>query len=277
MFGRCIPAARLRSPYGNIKTIGLTMNRLEFHKLFKSPGPVVLPVIHVLDYPQTERNVRIAMHQGVPGVLLINHDIAVEALLPVIRAVRRQFPSLWIGCNFLAVTGKDAFPVLGELQREGVRVDAYWADDARIDEACAAHEQEEAAAIAGIRCMSGWEGLYFGGTCFKKQREVAPEHYEVSATNAASWMDVVTTSGIATGHAPELSKIETFRRGVGDATLALASGLTPDNAHIFAALVDCFIIGTGINRSGDFHNFDPAKLERLMAFVRQQGEVIAEI
>ncbi len=52
---------------------------------------------------------------------------------------------------------------------------------------------------------------------------------------------------------------------------------TPENAHIFAALVDCFIIGTGINRDGDFHNFDPAKLERLMAFVRRQGEVIAEI
>lgn len=253
------------------------MNRVEFHKLFKSPGPVVLPVIHVLDCVQTERNVRIAMHQGAPGVLLINHDITVEAFVPVIRAIRRQFPSLWIGVNFLAVTGKDAFPVLGDLQREGVHVDAYWADDARIDEASGVDRQEEAAAIAQIRRMSGWDGLYFGGTCFKKQREIAPEHYGVSAKIAVSWMDVVTTSGIATGHAPELSKIETFRRGTGDAPLALASGLTPENAHTFAALVDCFIIGTGINRDGDFHNFDPAKLERLMAFVRRQGEVIAEI
>lgn len=246
------------------------MNRLEFHKLFKSPGPVVLPVIHVLDYPQTERNVRIAMHQGAPGVLLINHDITVEAFVPVIRAIRQQFPSLWIGINFLAVTGEHAFPILGDLQREGVHVDAYWADDARIDEAHNVDDQQEAALIADIRRKSGWDGLYFGGTCFKKQREVAPEHYEVSATIAASWMDVVTTSGIATGHAPELSKIETFRRGVGDAPLALASGLTPENAHIFAPLVDCFIIGTGINQPGDFHNFDPGKLERLMGFVRQQ-------
>ncbi|MGB3390586.1 MAG: hypothetical protein WBA88_21695 [Pseudaminobacter sp.] len=246
------------------------MNRLEFHKLFKSPGPVVLPVIHVLDYPQTERNVRIAMHQGAPGVLLINHDITVEAFVPVIRAIRQQFPSLWIGINFLAVTGEHAFPILGDLQREGVHVDAYWADDARIDEAHNVDDQQEAALIADIRRKSGWDGLYFGGTCFKKQREVAPEHYEVSATIAASWMDVVTTSGIATGHAPELSKIETFRRGVGDAPLALASGLTPENAHIFAPLVDCFIIGTGINQPGDLHYFDPGKLERLMGFVRQQ-------
>jgi predicted TIM-barrel enzyme len=251
------------------------MNRLEFHRLFKSPGPVVLPVVHVLDHAQAERNVRIALHEGAPGVLLINHDITVEAFLPVIRAMRRQFPTYWIGANFLAVTGKDAFPILGDLQRDGIRVDAYWADDARIDETSSVDDQKEAASIANARRESEWDGLYFGGTCFKKQREVAPKHYEVSARIATSWMDVVTTSGTATGHAPELSKVATFRRGVGEATLALASGLTPENAHLFAPMIDCFIIGTGINRSGDFHNFDPAKLARLMTFVRRQGEVTA--
>jgi predicted TIM-barrel enzyme len=250
----------------------LEMNRTDFHKLFKSPGPVVLPVVHVLDHAQTARNVRIALHAGAPGVLLINHDITVEEFLPVIRSIRQQFPACWIGVNFLAVTGLEAFPILGGLQREGIAVDAYWADDARIDESRTADDQPEAAAIAESRHRSGWTGLYLGGTCFKKQREVAPEHHEVSAAIAARWMDVVTTSGIATGHAPELQKVETFRRGVGDAALALASGLTPENAHVFASLIDCFIIGTGINHPGDFHNFDPAKLERLLAFVGGQGE-----
>lgn len=251
------------------------MNRLEFHKLFKSPGPVVLPVIHVLDCEQTERNVRIAMRAGAPGVLLINHDITVEAFLPVIRKTRQKFPSLWIGVNFLAVTGRDAFPILGMLQNDSIGVDAYWADDARIDEHHTVQQQDEAGTIQEIRRASGWQGLYFGGTCFKKQRQVEPQYYEMSAKIAASWMDVVTTSGVATGHAPELSKVEKFRRGIGDAPLALASGLTPENASLFAPHVDCFIIGTGINYAGDFHNLDPVKLERLMAFVRQQGELSA--
>ena len=48
------------------------------------------------------------------------------------------FPALWLGVNFLAVTGKLAFPVLGKLKREGIAVDGYWADDARIDERRAA-------------------------------------------------------------------------------------------------------------------------------------------
>lgn len=256
--------------------MGLYMHRQDFHKLFKSPGPVVLPVIHVLDAEQTERNIRIAMRAGAPGVLLINHDITVEAFLPIIRSARARFPWAWIGVNFLAVTGKDAFPILGELQREGIKIDAYWADDACLNEFEPADIQKDAAEIEAVRQASAWEGLYMGGTCFKKQREVAPEHYEVSARIAASWMDVVTTSGVATGHAPDIGKIETFRRGVGAAALALASGITPENAHVFAPLVDCFIVGTGISYEGDFHNLDPERLERLLAFTRSQGEVLPE-
>lgn len=250
------------------------MNRQDFHKLFKSPGPVVLPVIHVLDAEQTERNLRVAIRAGAPGVLLINHDVSVETFLPIIRSARARFPMAWIGINFLTVTGKEAFPILGSLQDEGVKIDAYWADDACIDEFQPVDDQKAAAEIEAARKASGWTGLYMGGTCFKKQREVAPEHYEVSARIAASWMDVVTTSGIATAHAPELSKIEAFRRGVGDAALALASGITPENADLFAPLVDCFIVGTGISYEGDFHNLDPDRLARLLAFSRSQGEVM---
>lgn len=245
------------------------MNQMEFHKYFKSPGPVILPVVHSLDPAQTERNVQIAVHGGAPGVLLINHDISVEAFLPIIRTTRIRFPSLWIGVNFLAVTGKDAFPILGDLQREGIQVDAYWADDARIDEMMSPDKQSEAAEIQVVREESGWNGLYFGGTCFKKQREVAPEFTQVAAGIAAHWMDVVTTSGIATGFAPELSKIEDFRRGVKSKPLALASGITLQNASLFAGLVDCFIVGTGINYDGDFHNFDPEKVAVLMRISRQ--------
>jgi predicted TIM-barrel enzyme len=247
------------------------MKRDAFHKLFKSPGPVVLPVIHVLDNSQAERNVRAAIGQGVAGVFLINHDFPYPQFLPVIRHVRRTFPSLWIGVNFLAVTGKDAFPVLGDLQREAIVVDAYWADDARIDERRSSGDQIEAMEIAEARTRSGWNGLYFGGTCFKKQREIAPEHYATSASLAPNFMDVVCTSGVATGKAADSGKIETFRSAIGEHALALASGITPDNAQHYAASVDCFMVATGINEEGDFYNIAPQKLARLMAVTREFG------
>ncbi|MEM7213041.1 MAG: adenine phosphoribosyltransferase [Pseudomonadota bacterium] len=243
------------------------MTRGEFHKLFKSIGPVVLPVIHVLDAEQTARNIRVLIREGASGCFLINHDFGVPEFLPIVREIRARFPSLWLGLNFLAVIGRDAFPVLGDLAREGCPIDAYWADDARIDEHCQNAEADE---IADIRAASGWDGLYFGGTAFKKQRPVDPEHWQDAAREAVPYMDAVTTSGIATGEEADLTKIEEFRAGIGAAPMALASGITPENARAYAD-VDAFMVATGINVPGDFYNIDPTRLAALMRITRDLG------
>ena len=247
------------------------MNRHDFRKLFKTVGPVVLPVIHVIDNAQAERNVRILIGEGAAGCFLINHDFGVERFLPIIAHVREAFPALWLGVNFLAVTGKDAFPVLGTMQRDGIPVDGYWADDARIDERRSADDQNEAREIAVARAASSWSGFYTGGTCFKKQREVPPEHYEYSATLATAFMDAVCTSGVATGHAADAGKIGTFRRGLGDHAMTLASGITPENAHTYMDQVDGFMVATGINLDGDFYNISAPKLARLIRLTRDYG------
>lgn len=244
------------------------MNRSDFHKYFKTPGPVVLPVLHVLDTARTLRNLRHVIAAGAPGCFLINHDFEPERFLPIIHDVRAAYPALWLGVNFLAVTGKDAFPMLGALAEDGVTLDAYWADDARIDE----HGQnDEAREIAQIYEEGGWRGHYFGGTCFKKQREVAPEHYGAAARAACDFMDVVTTSGVATGQEADLGKIETFRKAVGDKPLALASGITPENVTSYAD-VDCLMVATGINVPGNFYDIDPERLAALMRVTRTIGQ-----
>jgi len=240
------------------------MNRHDFRRKFKAAGPVVLPVIHVLDSDQARKNIEAAQDGGCPGVFLINHDFEKEKLVPIIKDMRRAFPDYWIGVNFLAVTGKYAFPILGDLQAEGVRVDGYWADDARMDERRAEDDQPEAAEIAAIRQASGWDGLYIGGTAFKKQRDVDPSQYGKSARIATQYMDVVVTSGVATGHAADVGKIETFREHCGDTALGLASGITQQNAAQYADAVDLFMVATGINHEGDFYNIDPARLKQLM-------------
>ena len=245
------------------------MDRFEFRKRFKTVGPAVLPVIHARDSGQVARNVQIAVREGAHGVFLINHDFAFEGLLPLIRDVRSRFPALWLGVNFLGVTGARAFPVLGDLERTGCVVDAYWADDARVDEM--SDTQPEADAIAETRRASGWTGLYLGGTAFKKQREVRPEHFETAARTAVRYMDAVTTSGAATGRSAEVSKIRAFRNGCEDWALAVASGVTPDNANAYAGLVDAILVATGINRRGDFYNIEPMRLRRLLAACRDAG------
>ena len=243
------------------------MNRTDFRALFGMRAPVVLPVIHVLDTTRTLQNIDVLRKEGAPGCFLINHDFGVEPFLPIVREVRAAHPDLWMGLNFLAVTGLQAFPQLAALEEDGCRVNAYWADDARIDERV--ETQREAQAIAEAR--RDWSGLYFGGTAFKKQRPVAGSDYGRAAEIACDWMDVVCTSGAATGIEAEDTKIATFRQAIGDKPLALASGITPENAHRYAT-VDAFMVATGINYDGNFYDIDQARLRRLMDVTAELGD-----
>ena len=244
------------------------MNRSEFHHFFGSDAPIILPVIHVLTHDQAASNIDKLIAAGIHGCFLINHDFEVATFLPIIRTIRTQYPDFWIGVNFLAVNGGDAFPILAELAEAGCLIDAYWADDARIDER--ENLQTEAERISQIRHESNWTGLYFGGTAFKKQRPVHADDYATAAHIAGGYMDVVTASGSATGNAAESSKIATFRNALPEAPIALASGITPENAADYA-MIDCFMVATGINITNDFYTIDPAKLDLLMLKCEAMG------
>lgn len=240
------------------------MNRNQVRKYFKSAGPVILPVIHVLDFEQTRRNINVAIAESVPGVVLINHDFGIKEFLPIIRQVRKEFPALWFGVNFLGVTGAVAFPILASLQVENCKVDAYWADNARIDERRDFDDQPEARHISQVKTDCAWNGLYLGGVAFKKQRGVAAEQFERAARIGTQFVDVVTTSGLATGKAADFSKIRKFRSGCEEQALAIASGITPGNVSEYIEYVDVILVSTGINRDGDFYNIDPIRLRNLV-------------
>ena len=244
------------------------MDRSEFHRYFKTIGPAVLPVVHVLNEDQAIRNIRLAMQEGAQGVFLINHDFSCLELLPILRRVREKLPFLWMGVNFLGINAKRAFKLLGELSTTGCQIDAYWADNACIDERVTLDEQKEANEIQKAREESGWKGLYFGGTAFKFQRQVSEDQFGKTAKIASHYMDVVTTSGAGTSIAAGIQKITDMRTGIGDRTLGLASGVTPDNAANYTPYFDCFLVATGVSRPNDFYNFDPLRMRALVHIAR---------
>ena len=240
----------------------LEMKRSEFYGFFGPRIPIILPVIHVIDHDQTSDNIKILIDLKISGCFLINHNFGINSFLPIIKSIRAQYPDFWIGINFLAVTGIEAFPILSKLKKEGFPIDAYWADDARIDERRV--NQDEAKVISQVRQDSVWRGLYFGGTAFKKQRLVNSGKYTTAAKIASKYMDVVTTSGVATGEAANLDKIAAFRSALPNSPLALASGITAENVSKYL-MVDCFMVATGINFTNDFYNIDPKKLHLLIS------------
>lgn len=216
----------------------------------------VLPVIHVESEEQALRNARLARVAGCDGAFLINHGIDTDTLLRAHAGVVEALPDWWLGVNCLGVPPAEVFA------RFSARVAGVWIDDAGIDEATDA--QPAAERIAAARHASGWPGLYFGGVAFKYQRPVGD--HALVARRAAAYVDVVTTSGPATGQAAARAKIAQVREGAGTAPVAIASGITPDNVHEYLDLADCFLVATGISAS--FAELDPQKVSALVATVR---------
>ena len=235
-----------------------------FRARFPGSGPVVLPVIHVLDLPQIERNIERVVAAGAPGCFLINHNFGSEQFLPLVQAARGNWRDLWLGVNCLDLSAREAFERLADFQRSGCSIDAYWADNGGIDPGGVTHPV--AKSFSKRRATSGWEGLYFGGTAFKYQREVTSDQYARVALAASQFMDVVTTSGPATGEPVDPAKLAAFRGALPNHPIAIASGVRLENA---AALreADCFLVATSINQTGNFFEIDAARLQDLVQFV----------
>ncbi len=237
------------------------LTRQDFRQRFGKNSPIVFPVIHVLDAEQVDRNIKRAMKAGAAGCFLINHHFNGDQLIPILKVARENWPEYWLGVNFLGYSPPESFAALGSLSRGGCEIDACWVDNAGIETSVGA--QSPAAAFGTQRKQFGWSGLYFGGTAFKYQAHVSAENNERVAISAAQFMDVVTTSGPGTGVAADPQKIASFRSALGDVPLAIASGISAENVHIFRD-ADCFLVASSINRTGDFFEIDENRLNRLI-------------
>jgi predicted TIM-barrel enzyme len=87
-----------------------------------------------------------------------------------------------------------------------------------------------------------------------------------AARIASRYIDVVTTSGPGTGQAAALEKIQVMKEALDDFPLAIASGITPENAVQYLPWADCVLVATGISRT--FEEFDPQRTQDLVNRVR---------
>lgn len=213
----------------------------------------LLPVIHVRDRDQALRNTLIAQSAGSSGVFLINHNINWDELMTIAKLVISRFDGFWVGVNVLDISNVQALKIASEVGAQGL-----WTDSIAVTEhPDVIHKQPEAEKFRNLTLRSNV--LHFGGVAFKHQPTVNDE--PAMARLATSYMDVVTTSGAATGIAAKLDKITSMKAAIGDFPLALASGITPDNVHLYSQFADVFLVSTGINES--FFELDPAKVRAL--------------
>lgn len=215
--------------------------------------PAVWPVIHLSTPELARRNAAIAASYGCAGIFVIHMEGRDDEIDPVALDLKRDFPSLKVGVNYLSLP---AHVALKRSISQGL--DATWADapgvrSDRVDDMAQR-------AIAPVLSANP-QHLFFGSVAFKYQPVDADP--PAAAANALKLGMIPTTSGAATGVAPEASKLHAMRSAIGDGPLAVASGITADNVYELGRFLSHILVSTGISKS--FHEFDELALRHLVA------------
>jgi predicted TIM-barrel enzyme len=221
--------------------------------------PKILPVIHYLDPATAFSEVSKAVKCGADGAFLISHHGNDEELLEVGVAIRKGHPDFPIGINLLSIEALDAaqsatalaFPML-------------WGDDVGVDSSGVTDEGHHIS--ARVYANPGFQ--VFASVAFK-YRPHEPDPVK-AALNARKVGFIPTTSGSATGSAPEIEKIVAMSKATGG-VLAIASGMTPDNVAQYAPYLSHILVATGI--AINEHQIDPDKLHLLIANARSAAQL----
>lgn len=197
-------------------------------------------------------NTKIAMKNGADGVFLIGHALKYGPLREIYEHVRKQFPEIWIGINFLDFTGHQKWSLLSGVVRQTQGLNGLWMD-----------------ALPPVRLDIPSSIEVFGGVAFKSQDpDIRGEELIESCNKAKEVADVITTSGYKTGSPPDVAKLEEIRRNIGSEThLALASGVSKENISLFLPIVDTFLVASSIIERrrdlGNYEYFIPEKVKEL--------------
>lgn len=211
----------------------------------------IFPVIHVLDEQQSLANAAIAHDCGADGVFLIHMDGRDGMLDPIGRSIRRAFPDLLLGVNYLSMSALEG------LERSLAQGwDASWCDNPGVRSDSITSE----AIVISETLTKHPRHMYFGSVAFKYQ-PVDPDPAQAAVQALALGM-IPTTSGEATGLAPTMDKLTKMRQALGSGSLAVASGISPENVPQLGPMLTHALVATGICR--DFHHFCPNRLDLLI-------------
>lgn len=228
----------------------------------------VIAVIHHLDDETTLGNAGLAEAAGAAGVALIQMEGRDSDLYAPLRVLRARYPKgggFLIGSNQIGT--KPAEAIEHDLS---LNLDFSWVDNPGVSSAGV--EEDLTASITHALQSAPDTFLFFGSVAFKTQR---PDPFPaVAAVRAAKLGWIPTTSGRATGVAPDCEKLRVMKNAIDMHPLALASGVTPENVESLAPFLDYIFVATGV--SSDFFHFDVNKLRAVVQKARAPKAVSSD-
>jgi hypothetical protein len=197
----------------------------------------IIPVIHSENAYQVEENVKICLDCGVKNAFLINHTISYLELISIREFIKNKYPDFWAGVNFLDLSLPMSLKVFEN-----------------FDGLC--HDQFPFIEDKPNFC-------FFGCISFKYQPDIEENEFDSYCKQIEKVVDVVVTSGDATGSPPTIAKIKKIRSKINkNIPLAVASGININNIKSFSEYVDYFLVASSIIDKDEIFSYQ--KLNNLL-------------
>lgn len=222
----------------------------------------VLPVLHLTRADVLRAQARLVYEANADGLFLIDMGGSTMPTRDAVELVRSEWPDAWLGVNVLGYGGVSAIRATETWPINGV-----WIDHLGIDQRPSSWQvmpQLRDALTRRTIFQPDAEFEVFGGVAFKYGPDVSDDDAAKTA-RMVSCIDgvTVTTSGPGTGQAARPEKLRAMREGIGlERRLAVASGVTPENAAQHFEYVDDVLLATGIE--AEWGRFDPHLLDLVL-------------
>ncbi len=225
---------------------------LKLKEQLNNKKKLFFPVIHCVSGDCIDHSLKVAYEASADGVIFIDQgDLSAREIIEdIIPYTRKNYNDLFIGLNILGDhwTALEAQP------------DIVWTDSSGI-----LNPKVQNFPVLPPSKYRG-DSLWFGGVAFKYQYPIIKkEDWQSLATEAAKHMDVVMTSGNETGCPIDPEKAMTFRKGLGEYPLGVASGVAIENVKLILPYVDVFFVASSIEKS--FGTLDLEKTKKLSSLI----------
>lgn len=233
----------------------------------------IFPVVHIIN-----GNVDKAVCQGdlaiknnADGVFFIDHEnafINTKPLYDSCNQLKSEYPDKFVGLNILGLSPINATLEIGYAQDRQhnnlwLPPDGLWVDNMRSDAfpetAMDYLNERRELDDPRFRLLK-----LIGGVAFKYTMEFTEDPYlaQMQAIDLMETVDIIVTSGSATGMAPSVEKLSAMKSAIADKLLAVASGISYENMERYAGIVDQILISTSVETFPKSGIFEPIILKK---------------
>ena len=196
------------------------------------------PVIHCIDPYEMNgiahalHNTKIATKNNADGAFLIGHTLSWGDLCRIYDSVRKQFPKLFIGINFLDTASREDWTQLAFAVKQCPGLNALWIDS-----------------TPNTRLAIDSEIQIFSGVAFKyRNPDLSGGGLKDACIHTQRLGHCITTSGNETGMPPSIEKLQTIRSIIGtDEPLTVASGVSAQNVESILSIADSVLVASSIS------------------------------